>query len=92
MAPVVVEVAPPTLLQQMKTLVWQLKRKPSTRENLSDRILLFEKYFHSLTASDRIALFGTSDFRHLEAAVRSRGDKSPQALDRCLAQMRLVLF
>ena len=60
--------------------------------NMTDRMALFAKYFNSLTPSDRIALFGTIDFRQVEHALRAQGEKGPQALDRCLAQLQLILF
>lgn len=90
--PLVQERASGNVVSQIRKIIFTLKKDPSTRSNMTDRLALFGKYFNGLSPSDRIALFGTIDFRQLEHAVRVQGDKGPQALDRCLAQLQLIVF
>lgn len=90
--PLVTETAGENVIRSVRRLVFGLKKDPSTHANMTDRLALFAKYFNSLTPSDRIAMFGTIDFRQVEHAIRKRGEKSPQSLDRCLAQLQLILF
>lgn len=90
--PLVQEKATASVLTQLRKIIFTLKKDPSTKANMTDRMALFAKYFNSLTPSDRIALFGTIDFRQVEHALRAQGEKGPQALDRCLAQLQLILF
>ena len=90
--PLIQEKAAASVVSQVRKLVFTLKKDPSTPANLTDRLSVFAKYFNSLSPSDRIAMFGTTDFRQVEHAIRKRGDKGPLALDRCLAQLQLILF
>lgn len=90
--PLVQEKANASVVTQLRKIIFTLKKDPSTKANMTDRLALFQKYFNSLTPSDRIALFGTIDFRQLEHAIRQQGDKGPGGLDRCLAQLQLILF